>query len=77
MDAETWMNAKAAMEYGFCDGMLGNTKGESEGTPMDCMTFSCRAITNSLANKLKNTKAITKPRHHVDDVLKRLTLLEM
>ena len=51
MDAETWMSAKKAMEYGFADGML--YEGDEAQYSPNSYAFSCRAVTNSLMNKIK------------------------
>ena len=51
MDGETWMNAKKALELGFCDEIL--YQPEVEPAPEDSFTFSRRAVTNSLLDKLK------------------------
>ena len=51
MDAETWMNAGKAKELGFCDEVLYQpVKAE---TVTNSFTFSRRAVTNSLMDKLK------------------------
>ena len=51
MDAETWMNAKKAMELGFADELL--FKNEEEPTGVEnSFTFSRRAVTNSLLSKV-------------------------
>ena len=51
MDAETWLNAKKAMELGFADGILYDKS--AENPEPEAMLFSRRAVTNSLLNKLK------------------------
>jgi len=52
MDAETWMNANKAIELGFADGVLTD---EKKQVPHDdvVFSFSRRAVTNSLLNKLQ------------------------
>ncbi len=50
MDAETWMNANKAMEYGFADGVLEDEKKSPEAVLS--FAFSRKAVTNSLLNKL-------------------------
>jgi ATP-dependent Clp protease protease subunit len=50
MDAETWMNAKKAVELGFADGLLEDEKRQA---PTETFAFSRRAVTNSLLSKLK------------------------
>ena len=73
MDGETWMNAKKALELGFCDEIL--YQPEAEPAPEDSFTFSRRAVTNSLLDKLKTR--IPKPdnRVHAADLQKRLSRL--
>lgn len=50
MDAETWMNAKKAIELGFADGMLEDEK--KEAADVSAYAFSSRAVANALFNKL-------------------------
>lgn len=67
MDAETWMNANKAIEYGFADGVL-----EDEKKSLDTVAsfaFSRRAVTNSLINKLCPKKSAGTP---AADLEKRL-----
>lgn len=73
MDGETWMNAKKALELGFCDEIL--YQPEAEPAPEDSFTFSRRAVTNSLLDKLKTR--IPKPDNRVRaaDLQKRLSRL--
>lgn len=50
MDAETWMNARKAIELGFADDMLEGTK---QTTVQDtAYAFSSKAVANALLNKL-------------------------
>lgn len=73
MDGETWMNAKKALELGFCDEIL--YQPEAEPAPEDSFTFSRRAVTNSLLDKLKTR--IPKPDNRVRaaELQKRLSRL--
>lgn len=73
MDGETWMNAKKALELGFCDEIL--YQPEAEPAPEDSFTFSRRAVTNSLLDRLKTR--IPKPDNRVRaaDLQKRLSRL--
>ena len=73
MDGETWMNAKKALELGFCDEIL--YQPEAKPAPEDSFTFSRRAVTNSLLDKLKTR--IPKPDNRVSaaDLQKRLSRL--
>ena len=51
MDAETWFNAKKAVELGFVDKIL-FAEGE-EDKAQDSLIFSQAAVTNSLLDRLK------------------------
>ena len=76
MDAESWFNAKKAVELGFADGILGGGVEKTEDTAVgtaESMMFSRTAVTNSLLGKL-----IPKPeekRTPVEQLEKRLNLL--
>ena len=73
MNAESWMNAKKALELGFADSILYD--GDDEDDEPEGMIFSRAAVTNSLLNKLK--AQMPKPDTRVDaSVLnKRLDLI--
>ena len=73
MNDETWMNPVKARELGFCDEIL--YQPEAEPAPEDSFTFSRRAVTNSLLDKLKTR--IPKPDNRVNaaDLQKRLSRL--
>ena len=76
MDGETWMNANKAIELGFADGVLEDSK-RHQATPT--YAFSRRAVTNSLLDKVK-TKEQPKPEPEPQGVLaeslqKRLNLI--
>ncbi len=73
MNAESWMNAKKALELGFADSILYD--GDDEDDEREGMIFSRAAVTNSLLNKLK--AQVPKPDNRVDaSVLnKRLDLI--
>ncbi|MCL2532407.1 MAG: Clp protease ClpP, partial [Oscillospiraceae bacterium] len=47
---ETWMNAHKAIELGFADGILGDEKRQAS---TNTMSFSRRAVTNSLLDKMQ------------------------
>lgn len=82
MDAESWFNAKKAVELGFADKILFSKEDEEEKTDgneeeekqlqMEAVLFSRKAVTNSLLSKL-----IPKPekRTPVELLEKRLSLL--
>ena len=54
MDAESWMNAKKAVELGFADKILfANEDEEKANSTVEAMLFSRRAIVNSLVDKIK------------------------
>ena len=60
MDAETWMNANKAIEYGFADGILEDEKKSPDAAVS--FAFSRKAVTNSLLNKLaKKSAPASKP----------------
>ena len=64
MDGETWMNANKAIELGFADGILEDSKrGHIEDV---VFAFSRRAVTNSLMNKLIS-KSAPKPEQKKHD----------
>lgn len=56
MDAETWMNAKKAIELGFADDMLEDEKKAS--TEVAAYAFSSRATANALFNKIAEKTAL-------------------
>jgi len=67
MDAETWMNANKAIELGFVDGMLGDEKQHRESDDF-AFSFSRRAVTNSLLNKLQRKAQTGKPAREPEPV---------
>ncbi|MDL2205289.1 Clp protease ClpP [Eubacteriales bacterium OttesenSCG-928-N13] len=75
MDAETWMNANKAKELGFCDEIMFADTPNAE-SPENSFTFSRRAVTNSLLDKLK--ARIPEPDNRVKaaDLEKRLSLIK-
>ena len=60
MDAKTWMNANKAIELGFVDGVL---EDEKKQVPHDdvVFSFSRRAVTNSLLNKVQRKQESKAP----------------
>lgn len=76
MDAETWLNAKKAVELGFADGILydsGSTEDKTGSMEIESVMFSRMAVTNSLLSKL-----IPKPEEKgvpIAQLEKRLELL--
>jgi len=79
MDGETWMNAKKALELGFCDEIM-FTQESAPAAAEDSFTFSRRAVTNCLLDKLKakipEPKEPEQPKVKVSDLEKRLALLK-
>ena len=76
MDAETWMNANKALELGFCDEILFKTAAPP-GEPENSFSFSRRAVTNSLLDKVKaRIPKPEQPRIKALDLDKRLALLK-
>lgn len=76
MDAETWMNAKKALELGFCDEIMYQSEAEQPDAPEDSFTFSRRAVTNCLMDKVKARMPAEKPRVDADMLVSRLELLK-
>ncbi len=75
MDAESWFNAKKAVELGFADGILhgdGNTE-EAGDAAVEGMMFSRTAVANSLLTKLLPKKPEAKV--PIEQLEKRLQLL--
>jgi ATP-dependent Clp protease protease subunit len=82
MDAETWLNANKAMELGFADGILFR-EDASPAQTQNSFTFSRRAVTNSLLDKLRSKipkqespAKPEQPRVKASDLEKRLALLK-
>lgn len=73
MDAETWLNANKAIELGFADDIMFM---ENKTTTENSFSFSRRAVTNSLLNKLSNQK-ITEKGTPIDQLDTRLNLLKI
>ncbi|EID19994.1 head maturation protease, ClpP-related [Streptococcus anginosus] len=73
MDAESWFNAKKALELGFADSILYEPAPHEEGT-VQSMMFSQAAVTNQLLLKLADKK--TQPKTPVSQLEKRLSLLK-
>jgi ATP-dependent Clp protease protease subunit len=81
MDAETWMNAKKAIEYGFADGMLERETPADDQDEAEAYAFSRRAVTNCLLGKLgplipKPAAVPEQPKVHADQLLRRLYQLK-
>ena len=72
MDAETWMSAHKAVELGFADELLYAEKEDATPEPQS-FSFSRRAVTNSLLNKLPKK---TENKQPVEPLYQRLNLLK-
>ena len=76
MDAESWFNAKKAVELGFADGILHGGEGKEDsakGTEPEGVMFLRMAVTNSLLSKLVPKQEEKKV--PVEQLEKRLQLL--
>ena len=76
MDAESWFNAKKAVELGFADGVLHEGEGTEDavrGAEPEGVMFSRMAVTNSLLSKLVPKEP--EKRVPVEQLEKRLGLL--
>ena len=77
MDAETWMNANKALELGFCDEIMFKASAPPGEAPENSFSFSRRAVTNSLLDKVKaRIPQPEQPRVKASDLDKRLALLK-
>ena len=72
MDAESWFNAKKALEMGFADKIMFE-KQEREDGVVEAMMFSRAAVANSLLSKLITLKAENMT--PVEQLEKRLNLI--
>lgn len=74
MDAESWFNAKKAIEMGFADKLLfTEEKSINHEEELEAVMFSRAAVTNSLLLKLIPTKPDNKT--PIEQLEKRLSLL--
>lgn len=79
MDSENWMNAQKALELGFADGILfQNDDSISDfSNAENSFTFSRRAVTNSLIDKITgHKKEIKNPGTPIEYLEKRLNLIK-
>ena len=80
MDAESWFNAKKAVELGFADEIL-FSNGSTDSADMNVsdsaepFVFSRAAVTNSLLGKLIPPKEPVETRTPIDQLEKRLSLI--
>ena len=75
MDAETWLNAKKAIELCFADGILEDEKKRNQ-TEDFTYAFSRRAVTNSLLDKVKPKLAKENTGTPIESLEKRLSLIQ-
>lgn len=74
MDETTWMNAKKAIELGFCDGILEDSKKTAN---TEAFTFSAKSVERSIMNKLAAKKVVPeKTGRSVDELMERLNLMK-
>ena len=77
MDETTWMNAKKAVELGFADALLEDSK---RAVNVEAYSFSTTNIENAIINKIAakvKAKAADKPEgRSVDKLMERLNLLK-
>ena len=77
MDETTWMNARKAIELGFADGLLEDSKRPT--APEDGYAFSEKAADTQVVNKIMAKAKAPKPEsmgRPVDELLGRLALLK-
>ena len=79
MDAETWLDAHAAIEMGFADGMMQRSTADDVGVPNVSNVYSRAAVTNSLMEKLA-AKCRIEPKQEnlttADSLVERLNLIK-
>jgi len=75
MDAETWMNAKKAVELGFADKIMFADLVDPENTGQSLL-FSRATVTNSLLGKLPKPQPQIKPGTPIESLDKRLFLIK-
>ena len=76
MDAETWMDANSAVEYGFADEIMQRNTAEDMSVPTVSMMYSRAAVTNSLKEKIAKKCKIEKPKTKAEDLFSRLDLIK-
>ena len=75
MDAESWMNAKKAVELGFADDILFSEDAPEPAVVTDGMIFSRQAVTNSFLKKLPQNPKTEEPGTPIESLLGRLNLI--
>ena len=79
MDSETWMNAKKAIELGFADAYLEDTK-RQQPEAVEAYEFSTKTVEavviNKIMAKVKKAEAAKPKGRSVDTLMERLNLLK-
>lgn len=73
MDAESWFNAKKAVELKFADDIMFTGESPTEVEVSDALIFSRQAVLNSTLEKLPKSE---KPKTTIESLQKRLFLLK-
>ena len=68
MDAETWMDANSAVEYGFADEIMRRKTAEDMAVPTVSMMYSPAQVTNSLKEKIAKKCKVEKPKTKAEDL---------
>lgn len=76
MDAETWMDANSAVEYGFADEIMRRKTAEDMAIPTVSMMYSPAQVTNSLKEKIAKKCKVEKPKTKAEDLFSRLDLIK-
>ena len=76
MDAETWMDANSAVEYGFADEIMQRNTAEDMAVPTVSMMYSPAQVTNSLKEKIAKKCKIEKPKTKAEDLFSRRDLIK-
>jgi len=76
MDAETWMDANSAVEYGFADEIMQRNTAEDMAVPAVGMMYSPTQVTNFLKEKIAKKCKIEKPKTKAEDLFSRLDLIK-
>ena len=79
MDAETWLDAHAAIEMGFADEMMQRSTADDVEAPSVSNVYSRAAVTNSLMEKLASKCRIEPKQENLttaDSLVERLNLIK-
>ena len=75
MTAETWMNAKKALELGFCDKILFTDK-ENDSDGGTAIMFSPMTVYNSIRKKINQKSNVQNEKHKIDSSIQYRKMLE-